>query len=80
MQVQELIQPYLGDHCIICGAPPEVIGIFKPDEPENFGAPPGKTRFIRYCLCERCRQREDVNIQVEKIIRAEIMGVPHANA
>ncbi|HPA14892.1 MAG TPA: hypothetical protein PKV75_06430 [Desulfobacterales bacterium] len=80
MQVQELIQPYVGDHCIICGAPPEVIGIFKPDTPSLYGAPPGKTRFIRYCLCEKCRTSKGVAEQVEKIIHAELLEVPHGDA
>jgi hypothetical protein len=78
--ISDLKKPQPGDHCLICGATPAVIGIFKPDEPEAWGAPSGKTRLIRYCLCHRCNERPDKAERAEKIIRAELAGggVNHA--
>jgi hypothetical protein len=69
-----LNKPLPGDFCILCGGKPGVIGIFVPDDPEAWGAPGGKTRVIRYCLCERCARGENVQERVEKIIRAELSG------
>ena len=73
-KVTELIQAQPGDHCHICGGAPEIIGIFTPDDPGAWGAPDGKTRLFRYCLCEKCKARSDTPERIEKIIRAELAG------
>lgn len=79
MELEEMTQARPGDHCVICGAQPTVIGIFQPTDPLKWGAPIGKTRFVRYCLCSKCQGRPDTPDQVEKIIRAELVGgVSHA--
>jgi len=74
MKVDELTQPQPGDHCLICGGAPAVIGIFKPGMPGAWGAPDGKARFFRYCLCEICHAKPNTPERVEKIIRAELAG------
>jgi hypothetical protein len=63
-----------GDSCLICGEVPAVIGIFKPEEPETWGAPAGKTRLIRYCLCVKCHGKPETPENAEKIIRGELSG------
>jgi hypothetical protein len=74
MKIEEITQPRPGDLCLICGAPPAIIGVFKPQEPETWGAAPGKARFLRYCLCSKCHGRPDTPEKAEKIIRAELAG------
>lgn len=80
MKIEEMIKPRLGDHCLVCGAHPNVIGIFTPNDPILWGAPQGKTRLIRYCLCKKCKGLPEAPDTVEKIIRAELAagGVTHA--
>ena len=73
-KVTEMTKARLGDFCLVCGGPPAFIGIFVPDDPEKYGAPHGKTRFIRYCLCSKCQTTPNTPDQVEKIIRAELVG------
>ena len=67
-----LFKPLPGDFCILCGGKPGVIGVFVPEDSESWGAPKGKQRAVRYCLCERCARGENVQERVEKIIRAEL--------
>ena len=74
MKVEDLKNPQPGDYCLVCGGTPAVIGIFKPEEPEAWGAAPGKIRLIRYCLCNRCHGRPQTPEDVEKIIKAELVG------
>lgn len=74
MKLNEIVKPHPGDHCLICGGPPALIGIFTPEHPEGWGAPTGKSRFFRYCVCEKCHPKPDTTQRVEKIIRAEIAG------
>ena len=76
MNVQDLKNPRPGDFCLLCGREPDTIGIFIPEAPEEFGGIKGKTRLIRYCLCDACQARPDSPQDVEKVIRAE-MGVRH---
>lgn len=74
MNPAEIAIPRPGDFCLLCGEPPAVIGIFRPDDPEAFGAPAGKIRLFRYCLCSKCQKLPDTPERVEKIIRAELTG------
>lgn len=62
----------IGDLCLVCGAPAAIIGIFTPETPVTWGAPIGKSRFFRYCLCLKCQGQPDTPDRVEKIIRAEL--------
>jgi hypothetical protein len=61
--------------CLICGLPPDWIGVFQPADPEVWGAPPGKTRLFLYNLCDRCRTRPGTPEKVEKVIFHEKDGI-----
>lgn len=74
MKLEEMTNPQPGDLCLVCGAPPALIGIFTPEDPIKWGAPSGKSRFFRYCLCKKCQGQPDTPDRVEKIIRAELVG------
>lgn len=79
MKLAEMTKALPGDHCLVCGDPPAIIGIFTPEDPVKWGAAIGKHRFFRYCLCEKCQAKPDTPERVEKIIRAELAGgVSHA--
>jgi len=78
--IDEMTNPRPGDHCLICGGPPAIIGIFTPREPEKYGAPCGKARLVRYCLCDHCHGRPETPEKAEKIIRAELAGGGVTNA
>ncbi len=80
MTLPDLSKPRPGDSCLLCGEKPSIIGIFTPEDPEALGAPGGKGRVFRYCLCSNCKGRPDTPENVEKIIRAELAeGVTHAD-
>lgn len=68
------------DHCLLCGGKPFCIGIFAPTDSQVYGAPAGKSRFVRYCLCEKCRSKNDTPDKVEKVLLSELNGgaVHHA--
>lgn len=70
MKLHEITAPHPGDLCLVCGATPEIIGIFTPEDQAAWGAPSGKSRFFRYCLCSKCKERRDTADKVEKILRA----------
>lgn len=72
MKVEDLKNPQPGDHCLLCGGPPEMIGVFVPDEPLKWGAAAGKTRLIRYCLCLSCHGRPETPEKVEKVVRSDL--------
>jgi hypothetical protein len=74
MKSEDLVKPFVGDHCLLCGGKPFCIGIFKPDNPMQYGAPAGKSRFIRYCLCEKCQSKTDTPDRVEKVLLSELNG------
>jgi hypothetical protein len=74
MTIKDLDKPLPGDHCLICGSDPDMIGVFVPEAPETWGAIKGKTRLFRYCLCRKCHSKPDTPEKVEKIIRAELTG------
>jgi hypothetical protein len=74
MTLKTLTKPRPGDFCLLCGAGPSVIGIFIPDNPQEYGAAKKKTRFIRYCLCSQCHSKQGASETVEKVILAELSG------
>jgi hypothetical protein len=74
MKLENLIKTFSGDHCLLCGNHPAVIGIFVPDDSQRYGAPAGKSRFVRYCLCETCKSKSDTQEKVEKVIFADLNG------
>jgi len=54
--------------CILCGEDSRDRGYFKPENPQQFGAPEGKTRIIFYPVCLRCWKIEGAFDQITKII------------
>ena len=62
------------DTCLLCGARRAVIGIFAPTIPEAWGAPKGKQRYFRYCLCSICFKSPDKAEMVEKVIWRMVSG------
>jgi hypothetical protein len=58
--------------CLLCGGSPDSAALFIPDDPQKFGAPVGKVRFIPYSLCKHCRQDEGYADRVEKIILYQV--------
>lgn len=80
MKIEALTQKLPSDFCLLCGGPPDVIGVFVPETPETWGGIKGKMRFIRYCLCLKCHQKPDAPARAEKIIRAELAGGSVTNA
>jgi hypothetical protein len=74
MKLENLIKPFAGDQCLLCGKHPAVIGIFVPDDPRLYGAPAGKSRYVRYCLCDKCKAQADTQEKVEKVIFSDLHG------
>ncbi len=80
MKFEELVKPFAGDRCVLCGGKPHCIGIFAPANSQLYGAAAGKTRFVRYCLCENCKCNPDTPAKVEKVIFSDLSSgeVHHA--
>jgi hypothetical protein len=74
VNLKSLKKPRPGDFCLLCGAAPAVIGVFVPENPQEYGAIKGKTRFIRYCLCTQCHSKQGALEKVEKVIQHEFLG------
>ena len=74
MALKTLKNPRPDDFCLLCGANPSVIGVFVPENPQEYGAAKGKNRFIRYCLCSQCYSKQGTPENVEKVIMAELSG------
>jgi hypothetical protein len=55
-------------NCTICSKPASRVGIFQPDNSQDFDAPNGKSRSFRYLLCEHCAADPGVFVRIEKII------------
>ncbi len=73
--LQNLVSMCISDEvCLLCGGERAVVGIFVPNDTEAWGAPKGKNRLIRYCLCSKCYERPDKAERAEKIIRSELSG------
>jgi hypothetical protein len=72
--LKALTKPRPEDFCLLCSAEPSVIGVFVPENAQEYGAVKGKTRFIRYCLCTRCHSKQGTLERVEKVIWAELSG------
>jgi len=74
MKLCDMSTPLASDKCILCGNKPSFTAIFIPDDPQKWGAAPGKKRFVRYCLCEKCKQNKKTPELVEKVILVELSG------
>lgn len=74
MKIEDLVKPFAGDHCLLCGGKPFCIGFFVPENSQAYGAAAGKSRFVRYCLCEKCKEKSDTPQKVEKIIFSDLSG------
>jgi len=74
MKMENLIKTIAGDRCVLCGGRPFCIGIFAPTDPQRWGAAPGKKRFVRYVLCQKCKARQDAMERVEKVLFADLNG------
>lgn len=72
MEIEDITKPRRGDRCLVCGGKPYVLGVFIPQNAVEWGAAPGKTRFIRYCLCAKCKRKLNIQDRVEKIILSEL--------
>jgi hypothetical protein len=72
--IELMRHPRKGDHCLLCGGEPMVIGVFEPRNPVAFGGIKGKSRLIRYCLCERCHSDPEAPEKVEKVLEFELCG------
>jgi hypothetical protein len=62
--------------CLLCGEKQAVyIGLFSPDRPEVWGAPPGTVGgVIGYRLCARCKRVPEVTQHVEARLMRDIAG------
>ena len=63
--------------CVLCGEPAEGFGIFEPEDPQRWGAPEGKRRYILYDLCERCRHRPNAIRAIETLLAINVAGGIH---
>lgn len=59
--------------CLMCGAQPDGAVLFEPDDPESWGARPGKRRLAFYSLCDAC-VRNTSAAQRERELARRIVG------
>jgi hypothetical protein len=60
--------------CILCDRPAECRGMFFPDRPSEYGAPPGKARVFIYAICADCWDRPTTVARVEAYIREKALS------
>lgn len=53
--------------CTICGAPSLALGVFHPNDSQEYGAPEGKTRTFHYRLCGRCAADPGTPERIERL-------------
>lgn len=60
--------------CILCGAHPNFVAVFTPNEAfaKRIGQPKKKERRVVYAICERCRERPDTAERVEREILTKL--------
>ncbi len=58
--------------CILCNRRPNLTGMFFPNKPANYGAPPGKMRIIMYPICSKCRRKPGSSARVERAIKDDL--------
>jgi hypothetical protein len=57
--------------CLICGRRPDIAGLFIPNDPREWGAPPAKTRMLVYSLCQACFEgttTEEVDARIDELM------------
>jgi hypothetical protein len=57
--------------CLLCGRCPQVLGVFVPDAPPQWGVPPGWRGSCVYTLCQRCAALPDRADRVEAVLWRE---------
>jgi hypothetical protein len=68
MNLDEITKRLPDDRCLVCGGPAALAAIFMPEDPAKWGAPIGKSRFFRYCLCSKCQGQPNTPDRIEKIL------------
>ena len=66
--IEQAMNEIKPEPCLLCGAITERRGIFKPDNPQDFGAPEGQLKFINYPICLKCFETKGAAEQISKII------------
>ena len=61
--------------CVLCGGRARYGGIFFPNDPSLYGAPPGKARVLRYDVCRPCRRRPNLTELAEAALLGRLRGV-----
>lgn len=72
MKVEDILRPRPSDSCLLCSGKPSFVGLFAPDNSQEWGAAQGQARFFRYCLCHGCRTKDKLRDKVEIVLWAEV--------
>ena len=55
--------------CLLCGEVADLVGVFAPGDSQQYGAAPGKQRYIFYSICSDCCSRDDLQAVEHAIAR-----------
>lgn len=58
--------------CFLCSKPAKWTGVFIPHNPQEFGAPEGKDRFLIYGLCEDHPPSDLIRERIEKALVSSV--------
>ena len=61
--------------CIVCGKKANMMGLFVPDRPMEWGAPEGKQRIFQYSICLKCKNHKYSMQKVEKAIADDLKNL-----
>jgi hypothetical protein len=64
--------------CLLCGRPPRHALLFVSKAQRLVGAPPGKTRALRYSLCRRCFRKRGLE-RAERLILDQAAAINRVN-
>ena len=72
--IELLVRKVPGDRCLFCGGAPNIISVFKPEDPQAWGGIKGLSRIFRYCLCHKCLKIPGVDELAAAAIQKELRG------
>lgn len=71
-EISHLINDAIGQPCTLCDRPSDLAGVFVPDDPQSWGAPCDKARFIVYPVCSICLTEKDCSYRVEAVLSIDL--------
>lgn len=80
LELLRMAKAVYGRPCLLCGKPFATIGLFIPNDSEEFYAPPGKTRVVAYSLCKKHAGKKRPSTKTLNAIEIKILDAARTKA